>query len=201
MEPVKLKTFYDLLLEGKTVAQLATAVETHGVTGWDRFGRFGVFSPPHKSGGADEALDALARYQEKEERYYETREATGAGSSWYDATPVTGLLEDLPLTAGIHRFGWTAEKIPSFDQPESYPPVPRLSNTTSHPRDALLILGAVLDYLAKRPKPPSQAQIIEEICIHHPEVYGLKVATLEKWFAEAKRAFKERISPNKKHPS
>lgn len=52
METVKLKTFYDLLVEGKTVAQLATAVETHGVSGWDRFGRFGQFAPSPRSEAA-----------------------------------------------------------------------------------------------------------------------------------------------------
>jgi len=75
MEPVKLKTFYDLLLEGKTVAQLATAVETHGVTGWDRFGRFGEFGHPSKSDGAVAALEVLASYFKYEEQFYEDLEA------------------------------------------------------------------------------------------------------------------------------
>lgn len=60
MDAMKLKTFYQLLDEGYTPAQLASAVEAHGVTGWDRYGRYASFKP--KSPGASEALDALAKF-------------------------------------------------------------------------------------------------------------------------------------------
>ena len=60
MGTAKLITFFDLLSAGYTVAQLASAVEAHGATGWDRFGRFGSFPP--KSEGSRQALDALADY-------------------------------------------------------------------------------------------------------------------------------------------
>ena len=35
-----IKTLYEYLREGYTVAQLATAIEINGVHGWDRFGRY-----------------------------------------------------------------------------------------------------------------------------------------------------------------
>jgi hypothetical protein len=56
--------------------------------------------------------------------------------------------------------------------------------------------------MARRQKPPSQNQIIEDICSRYPTVYGLKVATLQKWFGGANRVFRDAAPVNqKKDPS
>lgn len=185
MEPVRLVTFYDLLQQGYTVGQLATAVEKYGVTGWDRFGRYGDFAPPPKSEGAITALDALADFHEFEVQYYEKRDEE-------DCTPSYELF-DSPGT-GVHRFGWQSDKLPNIDQSVADPPAPGTAKRDAQPRNALLLLGAVLDYLNQREKPPSQAQVIDKICSRHPDVYGLKEAALEKWFAAANKALRDATS-------
>jgi hypothetical protein len=72
MEAVKLKTLYDLLRDGFTAAQLAMAVEKHGLSGWDRYGRFGEHKP--KSGPVELALDALAEYHQAETEFFQDLE-------------------------------------------------------------------------------------------------------------------------------
>lgn len=192
MEPIRLVTFYDLLGQGYSVAQLATAVETHGVSGWDRFGRFGDFAPPPKGEGARAALDALAHYLDFVDRFYEERDAANEPDGPIDLTPALVMYEG-DRGAAIHRFGWPPDKVPVMDSPTSHPPAPRPRLRDSGPRNALLLLGAVLDYLSRRDRPPSQAQVIDDISGRYSDVYGLKAAALEKWFAEANKEFRAAI--------
>ena len=201
METVKLKTLYDLLRDGFTAAQLATAVEKHGLSGWDRYGRFGEHKP--KSGPVGQALDALAKYHQAETEFLQDLEdnppqdASDAGLREFPLDIVGEV-----LTLELHRFGWRTDKVPAIDRSEKYPKAPSAAATEGDPRDALLLVGALLDYMARRQKPPSQNQIIEDICSRYPTVYGLKVATLQKWFGGANRVFRDAAPVNqKKDPS
>lgn len=198
METVKLKTLYDLLGEGFTAAQLASTIERSGVHGWDRYGRFGQYSPSSK--GSAQALDALAYYRAAEERFWQELQERQPE----DADDLVAL--DFPLdvvadwpTLELHKFGWPPDKVPAIDRAEKYPSAPRATRDEDGPRDALLIIGALLDFVARRQKPPSQAQIIEDISSQHATVYGLGSAALEKWFGRANMRLRA-ASPVKKTP-
>lgn len=195
MGTAKLITFFDLLSAGYTVAQLASAVEAHGATGWDRFDRFGSFPPT--SEGARQALDALADYLEFEVGFYSRIESDPALT---DAalSEIGSPLEELDgfRWAGIHRFGWLKDCLPSIDRSGDYPPAPRPPPKLAQPRETTLlnILGAILLYVEVRHKVgttmrmPSQAKLIDKLCEDNLGVTGISVSNLEKWFSAAKKS-------------
>jgi hypothetical protein len=193
MGTAKLITFFDLLSAGYTVAQLASAVEAHGATGWDRFGRFGAFPP--KSEGSRQALDALADYFGHSASWWHTQ----SDIAWSEESGVIGSpLDDLgdQLQVGIHRFGWPESQMPSIDRSEKYPPAPILKAKLAQARDGTLlnILGAILLYIEVRHKDgttlrmPSEARLIDKLCEDNVGVTGISVSNLQKWFAAAKKS-------------
>lgn len=195
MGTAKLITFFDLLSAGYTVAQLASAVEAHGATGWDRFGRLGSF--PRNSEGAKQALDALADYLEFQVGFYSRIESDTALSDAADHQ-IGSSLEELDGTSwtGIHRFGWPESSVPSIDRSEKYPPAPIASAKPAQAKDTTLlnILGAILLYIEVRHKDgttlrmPSQAKLIDKLCEENLGVTGISVSNLEKWFSAAKKS-------------
>jgi len=193
MGTAKLITFFDLLSVGYSVAQLASAVEAHGATGWDRFGRFGAFPP--NTEGSKQALDALADYFDHSASWSRTQ----SDIAWSEESGVIGSpLDDLDdqLQVGIHRFGWPESQMPSIDRSEKYPPAPILKAKLAQARDGTLlnILGAILLYIEVRHKDgttlrmPSEARLIDKLCEDNVGVTGISVSNLQKWFAAAKKS-------------
>lgn len=193
MESPKLTTLYDLLAEDYTVAQLATTVEEHGIHGWDRFGRYGE----HKtnSPGAEQALDALADFYEKEQDFWERMNTHPPES--YEDWEIT-IASESPLevarefqTLAIHHFGWPMGELPYIDRAERYPQIPKRKKHEADPTNLLRIIGALLDFLDSRQRPYKQTEVIAGICSRYPSVHGLAESTLEKWFGAGNRALEE----------
>ena len=194
MGTAKLITFFDLLSAGYTVAQLASAVEAHGATGWDRFGRFGAFAP--KSEGSRQALDALASYLDHTKDWWRIQREGGFDDE--SGPPIGSPLDEVSdrFEIGIHQFGWPENQMPSIDQSEKYPPAPVPSAKLAQARDGTLlnILGAILLYVEVRHKDgttlrmPSEAKLIDKLCEDNLGVTGISVSNLQKWFAAAKKS-------------
>jgi hypothetical protein len=196
MEP-KLKTLFDLLMEGYSAAQLAAAVETHGIVGWDRFGRFSSY----KTGStvAAQALDAIAGFHDEELRFWEEVECNPPENQdeMSQRSFPLDVVADLPSN-GLHRFGWLVDQVPEIDRLDLQPQPPSYVEHAARVENLLVIMGALLDYLANRPRPVSQSQVLGSISIANPKVRGLGESTLEKWFAQANKAFKDaksKVSP------
>lgn len=160
------------------VGTLATAIEKHGVQGWDRFGRFREFAA-----GTDDAraaLDALA-----EQFAHDSDEGLSPA--------------DLGEFGGpIHRYGWLASKMPAFDaidqeEQKAGPPAPvrrRAENTD------LRIIGCLLGIIKgeiawpKHPNFKTEEDLIGCMVDEMGSLPGLRMRTLQGRFAEAKRALK-----------
>jgi hypothetical protein len=203
MGTTKLITFFDLLSDGYTVAQLASAVEAHGATGWDRFGRFGAFAP--KSEGSRQALDALADYFDHVAKWLnaQSNDAFSDESNVLTGSPLDDLWDRLEI--GIHRFGWLEGSVPSIDRSEEHPAVPWLSPQHGQPREATMLhmLGAILLYMEDVRKAgktllmPTQADLIRKLCGKHVGVTGISTSNLEKWFARARESVTDSTIPLK----
>jgi hypothetical protein len=183
-----IKTLYEYLREGYTVAQLATAIEINGVHGWDRFGRYEQFSP--KAAASQYALDGLAQYSIEEQRFYDNRDAEDAeGLDGHDLSSFDAA-ENFPYLA-IHRLGWSPKNLPNIDQTIQYPSPPKAVRADVVPKNLMRIIGALLAESAVRTRSRSQSQLIDDLCAKHPEVPGFSKSNLEKRFAEANRSLSE----------
>jgi hypothetical protein len=192
MEPVNIKSFYEYLCEGYTVAQLATAVEKHGISGWDSFGRFGAFKP--KSDGAMLAFKALADFYSFETAYYNRRDALSMGQ---DMTSVFDHLKGMDTQ--IEFFGWPIDKLPSIDRSEVHPPRPSTRRQRYEESAPLMAVGALLECLhnirkSKRPTIPNESGLIDEILDTYTGIKYITKGTLQNVFTDAKVALKERLS-------
>jgi len=194
----KLVTLFDLLHDGCTPAQLATAIEAHGVTGWDRFGRFGQLKPT--SDGARSALDSLAAYQSALNDAYERADQELANLEPGD--PYPGLDDPLDFlaehthTVPLHHFGWPPVKLPPIDRTVQHPPPPtrkispRSANETLNALGGLLLVLKDLHESDKLLKMPSEAQLINKCLTKFPRFPGISKNNLEKKFAAAKQQLK-----------
>lgn len=189
MEPIRLVTFYDLLQQGYTVAQLATAVEQYGVTGWDRFGRFGDHAPPSKGEGARQALDALAAFA-RYERNFEARVA--AESLDQDAIDGSRAIDDFDgwIDVPLHHFGWPEDALPALHHIplEPHPPLPGKAPDPFRTSTALHIIGALLDFIEQRQNAPSQAFLIDTMVGRNLGVSGITKSNLQVRFGQANAA-------------
>jgi len=188
----KLTTLYDLLTQGYTVAQLATTIETHGIHGWDCFGRYGEYKA--KSTGAEQALTALANFYEEEERFWQRVEAKPPQND----EDMALIVSEAPLevvsefkTLALHRFGWPADSLPPINRNETFPQVPRYARDTPKSLNLLRTIGALLDVIENRERKYRKTELIKILSERNPEVPGLAKSTLEKWFPAAESAFKE----------
>lgn len=175
-----IKTFFEFLQDGCTVAQLATTVEHKGVDGWDRFGRFG--SHARGSAGAMQALDALADFYDYDTRLREEDPSTDPNA-----------LDDLAEFphAGVHRFGWLHGQLPEINRSETHPLPPRKART-SDPTKVNTVLGALLECLGdfrdsgKTMKIPSEDRFINAMLERFPHVRFVSRSTIQNEFATAK---------------
>jgi hypothetical protein len=151
MEPVKLKTLYDLLVEGYSVGQLATTVEKHGVVGWDRFGRFGSHRPT--SNPALQALNALAEFHAEERKFWDDVEENPPVDQDDFASrprPLETVAEWRLLD--LHSLGWPEDQVPQIDRSERHVPLPKHAEHPADPARLLLFIGCLLDFLDSRPR-------------------------------------------------
>ena len=182
MEPVKLITFYQLLEDGYTTAQLASAVERHGVYGWDRYGRYGAFKKT--SAGTQQALDVLAQFYAAS-----LRDQSGLTGSPYDALFAVSQSDSHPLDL----FGWPADEIPTIDRTEVYAKAPRAIREEYRPQTLLRIIGGLLALITKPRANGSktQAQVINFLVGHYGTHHGISISNLEKVFTDANACLKE----------
>ena len=193
MEPISIQSLYTLLSQGNSVAQLATAIQKHGIHGWDRFGRFGKFSAT--SDASSEALDGLAEFFNEELKYLEQLEANPPES----AEDMAFLASQSPLeTAGdfqslsIHRLGWMDGQIPVMPEADSFPPTPLRKRKATPESPSLHVLGALLNVLAglrsNGHRIPSEDQLIEKMLAKFPTVKWVKRTTIQNNFSDSKAA-------------
>lgn len=194
MEP-KLKTLFDLLMEGYSTAHLATAVETHGIVGWDRFSRLGSHKPD--STVAAQALDALARFHDEELRFWEEVEFNPPkNQEEMSLRPFPlDVLAELPSNA-LHRFGWLLEQVPEIRRSDEYPTFLK-NRRTANPTKVNIVLGALLECLGSYRKSgktmmmPSEDQFIDKMLEKFPHVDFVKRSTIQSEFADAKKLVRE----------
>ena len=117
------------------VATLATAIERHGISGWDRFGRFIENDETIKKN----ALEALGRYVDWFSKEYLVFQ-------WPDYP--TGNISDCPLESELRRFAWKVGALPNFEEIgatiEAMPEPPRSKSGETRRHDTLMVLVAAL---------------------------------------------------------
>jgi len=194
MKAENLVTFFDLLSDGYTVAQLATAVEQHGVTGWDRYGRYGTFKPSDDA--TKSALDALADCLRAEDRFWDekSQEQRPDRSEINLEERFIDTLEDW-FSLRIHRFGWPKGQVPAIDRTsEPLPPRSKGRLIGENTNTLLNILGCVMLCMQEKHKAkipmrlPSEAGLIIKLCNDYGDVTGISKPSLENYFADAKRS-------------
>jgi hypothetical protein len=117
------------LLQERGIPAVATAVEQHGVQGWDRFGRFRTFKP-----GSPEACAVLGVLAA--EVAYRDRPAGHAQSPLDDAV---GRWPDTPLA-----MGWAPDRVPAMPAPMEQHEKPRRQADITKEYNSLLRLCAAL---------------------------------------------------------
>jgi len=191
----KLVTLFDLLRDGYTPAQLATAIEAHGVTGWDRFGRFGPFKPT--SDGARSALDSLADYQLVLNTAYDRADQELSNLQPGDIftgveDPLDSIFDD-ERNVDLHRFGWPPDTLPPIDRTVRHPPPPKSKVSTRSADETLNALGGLLLVLrdlhksGKTMMMPAEKALIGKIVEKYPRFPGLSESNLINKFAASKK--------------
>jgi hypothetical protein len=193
-------SFVYLLNSGFTVGQLASALEEHGVWGWDQFGRYKRFqgiegsSNPKPEEGAPSALKALADV-------YQDQLSTPAGKlfSWADyfANPAHP----------IHFFGWPSDALPEFKNANDLNPMQE--PTVDSPitiKTLQTTIGLLLSVVLGNDKWPRHQSIKDQkALVSQLNAYvvrtrrtdkgvntrGLGVSNLEKIFAAARKLTKQ----------
>lgn len=130
-------TLYDLLHSNSpvSIAALATAIERHGVSGWDRFGRYRENDETIKK----KALDALGDYVDWLREEHRKNE-------WPNFPSFE--VSDYPLSDELSAFAWKTDALPNLEEIgasiETMPEPPRRQSDTTRRTDTLLVLIAAL---------------------------------------------------------
>ena len=195
-EKPKFCSFFYLINSGIAVGQLATAVESSGVWGWDKYGRFAKFSvtegKPSTPNGAGEALDALSSI-----------EAEIRASKPTEVFMFTKYL-DYPAHP-IHFYGWPVDELPLFaiennaaDRRQPFVQELHIKRSTT------LLIGLMLQFVkgnhkwAKHPNYKSQEELAQQLFKYAYDLekagkinsWGLRDSTVMKVFAEANKHLK-----------
>jgi hypothetical protein len=202
MEPISIQSLYALLWQGKSVAQLATAIQEHGIHGWDRFGRFGKFSAT--SDVSSEALDGLAVFFNEQLEFFERLETMPLKS--YEDMEFVASQSPLEVARDfqslpIHRLGWINGQLPEMREADSFPPTPLRKRKATSESPTLHVLGALLHALQelhasnKTMRMPSEGQLLEKMLTKFPNTRWISRSTIQNQFSDAKAAFKSTSSP------
>lgn len=189
-----LVTFYCLLREGYTVAQLATAVEKFGVHGTDAFGREAAPQRRPTSALSMAALEALSRFRQHEASTVERWDTTADPAGELFESPLD-IAADFP-NEGIHHFGWPADALPDFQAIGVQPQAPKAPTSEYRSEPLLHIIGGLLSFNRTRQNPSTQNQIIQFLLEHFPNATGISKSNLEKVFSDASK----RLPPHPKKP-
>jgi len=158
---------------------VATAIETHGLWGWDRYGRWGEFKP--NSATCANALDAVS---EVNYRIVKSR----------SQDPPTGWQSVLTANAftPLHHLGWLKGQQPNFKKFENElaktPAFKPLENHNLRPDTELAVIGAIVDLVTcKTPRIEgfesiTQAKLIKNAVRRYGDLPGVSKANLEKVF-------------------
>lgn len=114
-----------------TGGQIATEIETNGIQGWDRFGRFKSFPPD--STEANQVLDSLASGLENNARVDQ--------GEYLERWPIYAYGEGLGVTTA-DRFGWTQKDMPKF-KPIEDPLINKTSATKLASSEAKLLAAFI----------------------------------------------------------
>jgi hypothetical protein len=180
-----ISTLAQTLKEEKDWRSVVSAVEKTGLTGWDRFGRWGEFKPKDRT--VVDALDAIAHVLQQKEVGYE----------FFDVD------DYIESTAGLHNLhfvGWRIGHLPDFrkfknDAP-SKPSIPRKESVRQVNND-LLRMAFLLRLLTgeeggdKHPLFSTDKSIKEYAQEKFGHLDGLASRTLEDKFSEARKHWRE----------
>jgi hypothetical protein len=189
MTNVNFRTLAQLLETGHSTGVLATAIEKHGVYGWDRYGRFRHFKPSDQPSGASgedyvgQALDCLAYIAERDEIPEAHPELTAAQSGrarpWFNC-------------------GWPEDELPDLDSIEAQQPVapPRPSSLAKKENSTLMVVAALLAFtkgelgVAQHPEYSSERQLIGLLADKMRGYPGMGRRNFQTKFADAKKLMK-----------
>lgn len=188
LEPVTSKEIPDLitvahiLLTYSDWQAVVTAIETHGLQGWDRYGRWGKFKPDQRP--VSDALDAIAEVLKQWDLHGEAFNA----HDW---------IEDHAGYHNLHAVGWAESDLPKFrDYVSALPKKPAVYRSTRRIEKNDLVLIAFLLRLilgeeggCKHPQFSSEQDIKNYASDHLKGVPGLSERTLDTKFREAKRCW------------
>jgi hypothetical protein len=158
---------------------VATAIETHGLWGWDRYGRWGEFKP--NSATCANALDAVSEVNYSIVKSRRQDPPTG----WHSV--LTG-----NVFTPLHHLGWLKGQQPNFKKFENElaktPAFKPLENHNLRPDTELAVIGAIVDLVTcKTPRieghePITQAKLIKNAVRLYGDLPGISKANLEKVF-------------------
>lgn len=174
-------SLHDARALGVSVGTLATAIQRHGIFGWDRYNR--LVHSDQENRLSERALDALA-------------DAVDAG----DGSLSDGAIEPRPEDSPWLNCGWPADECPNF---QSIAAGQRERRAPAEPRRLaghLLLIDAQRELLRSIRGPSGQpyfrsnAQIIERILESRGDVWGGGETTIQKLFADARKLAAERLN-------
>ena len=177
MKADRFRSLASLLEEGLAVGVLASAIESHGVHGWDRYGRFKRFSK--ESDNAKDALDALAEIAKRDEV----------------PTMKAEIYKKFPgFSAPWHNYGWLTDALPDLqalsatnaDAPE------KPERSAKGVNADLTLIGALLlviegEYgFKKHPDYETRTQFVNLLDARFNGEHGLSTSTLFRKFKKAR---------------
>jgi len=161
---------------------VASAIEAHGLWGWDRYGRWGEFKP--NSASCNDALDAVAEVN------YSIVKARRQDppSSWH------GVITGNSVTP-LHHLGWLKGQQPNFKKFEKElsktPAFKPLENYNFRPETELAVIGVLVDLVTNKTSridgfnTISQSRIINKAVSLYGDLPGVSKSNLERVFKAA----------------
>lgn len=156
--------------QGPSIATLATAIERHGIWGWDRFQRF-VYMPPPGATGKDAAPHGLDCSHALDLLAEESRRQVSTGLEVMKAMLRGEPPPELTVEFNweLQPYGWMPDQLPDFaaiqaeQDPQTPAQLPGLRPPQGNGKDTatlLRLIGALLHVLAgddeRRPHPDWQ---------------------------------------------
>jgi hypothetical protein len=181
-----------LVVRRISTAVLATAIEKHGLDGWDQCGRFRHFGP-----NTEPDVPNILKWLAEEWKF---AIAPNCGHA-HVQSPAEAAYE--AGDSELDRYGWLTESLPDFEAIEasaSALPSPPTWHSKKAENASLGIIGALLGFIrgdfSTHPHPDWQSQtalvdLLADAC--EKKVPGVSRSNLEKHFAKAKQLLKDRL--------